>query len=204
MPDRQPDQALAVPPWRASPCRALGRRAARPAVLAVVDLPVLRGAGVVARHRGRDPARLAQPGVSRGRARRARRGAGAVAPRARAERDDQERTRSSAPTRGRHQFRQRALDGDRRQRRAGARPSAARAGAARDSATRCAPCSRPTRPTAARSCRAQATIAGQGAARTRHFDVAVAVAARRQIVGFAGSAADVTERVISSRSCRRS
>ncbi len=48
--------------------------------------------------------------------------------------------------------------------------------------------------------RAQATIVGQGAARTRHFDVAVVPLLRDgQIVGFAGSAADVTERVIAQQ-----
>ncbi len=43
---------------------------------------------------------------------------------------------------------------------------------------------------------AQATVAGEGGARTRHFDITVVPLMNgERIVGFAGSAADVTERV---------
>ncbi|WP_293412097.1 ATP-binding protein [Piscinibacter sp.] len=47
---------------------------------------------------------------------------------------------------------------------------------------------------------AQATVPGEGAHRTRHFDVAVVPLMRKdRIVGFAGSAADVTDRVVAQQ-----
>ncbi len=47
---------------------------------------------------------------------------------------------------------------------------------------------------------AQATVPGEGALRTRHFDVAVVPLMRKdRIVGFAGSAADVTGRVVAQQ-----
>ena len=47
---------------------------------------------------------------------------------------------------------------------------------------------------------AQATVAGAGAERTRHFDVAVVPLVHgERIVGFAGSAADVTDRVVAQQ-----
>lgn len=47
---------------------------------------------------------------------------------------------------------------------------------------------------------AQATVAGEGVQRARHFDVAVVPLMRKErIVGFAGSASDVTDRVVAQQ-----
>ncbi len=203
MPDRQPDRPRRPPPWRASRAVPWAGALLGLAVLAVVDLPVLRGAELLLA--------IAAVTLLAWRSLRSREAARAALDEAQAAVARRERELSvtiksvqdlifRTDARGVISFaneRWMAIGGSAEQ--VLGRPlhelvlpeqrDALRALFSPDT---------PDKRSAVR--RAQATNAGQGAARTRHFDVAVVPLLRDgQIVGFAGSAADVTERVIAQQ-----
>lgn len=200
MPDRPPDRPRRPPPWRASRAVPWAGALLGLAVLAVVDLPVLRGAEVLLA--------IAAVTLLAWRSLRSREAARAALDEAQAAVARRERELSvtiksvqdlifRTDARGVISFaneRWMAIGGSAE--RLLGRPLHELVLPEQRDALR-ALFSPDTR-LAVR--RAQATIAGQGAARTRHFDVAVVPLLRDgQIVGFAGSAADVTERVIAQQ-----